>query len=50
MKKKYLSMVSAIERIHRLYLDLISAELERLKITDINNIQALLIYNIGDKT
>ena len=50
MKKKYLSIVSAIERIHRLYLDLISAELERLEINDINNMQALLIYNIGDRT
>ena len=50
MKKKYLSIVSAIERIHRLYLDLIGAELERLGINDLNNVQALLLYNIGERT
>ena len=50
MKAKYLNIISSIERTHRLFLEVIDIELNRLNIEDINNIQALLIYNIGNKS
>jgi DNA-binding MarR family transcriptional regulator len=37
-----------IERLHRLLLDVIKDEFERLGRTDVNSVQALLLYNIGD--
>jgi len=37
-----------VERLHRLLLDVIKDEFERLGIIDINSVQALLIFNIGD--
>ena len=36
-----------IERLHRRYLDVVRAELNRLGIKDINAVQALLLNNIG---
>ncbi len=37
-----------IERLHRLLLDVIKDEFERLGRADVNSVQALLLYNIGD--
>ncbi|MEM9012850.1 MAG: winged helix DNA-binding protein [Pseudomonadota bacterium] len=37
-----------VERLHRLLLDVIKDEFERLAILDINAVQALLLFNIGD--
>jgi DNA-binding MarR family transcriptional regulator len=37
-----------VERLHRLLLDVIKDEFERLGILDINAVQALLLFNIGD--
>ena len=45
----YLECIVLIERLHRRFLDVIKSELERLNIPDINNIQALILYNIGEK-
>lgn len=50
MKKEYLSLTLLIERLHRQFLDVIKAELDRLKIEDVNNVQTLILYNIGDET
>ncbi len=47
MKEQYIEMILSIERLHRLFLELIKSELDRLKIDDINNIQTLILYNIG---
>jgi len=47
MKHSYLSMISVIEHLHRQFLDLISAELERNSVQDINSIQANILFNIG---
>ena len=47
MKHTYLSMISVIEHLHRQFLDLISAELERNSVEDINSIQANILFNIG---
>ena len=35
MKSNYLNVISSVERIHRLFLEVIDCELERLKISDI---------------
>lgn len=48
MKKEYLDAIRLIERLHRQFLEVVKGELDRLGIRDINNIQALILYNIGD--
>jgi DNA-binding MarR family transcriptional regulator len=47
MPKIYYDTVQLIERMHRHFLDVLKIELERLNIQDINNVQALILYNIG---
>jgi DNA-binding MarR family transcriptional regulator len=44
----YLDSLSLVERLHRLLLDVIKDEFERLGILDINAVQALLLFNISD--
>ena len=44
----YLETLSMVERLHRLLLDVVKDECERLGIIDINSVQALLLFNIGD--
>ena len=44
----YLRLLTLIERLHRQLLEVIKDELERLGQNDVNAVQALLIYNIGD--
>lgn len=44
----YLDTLTLIERLHRLLLDVIKDEFERLSILDVNAVQALLLFNIGD--
>ncbi len=48
MLSVYIDTLSYIERLHRLILDVIKDEFERLNIMDVNSVQALLLYNIGD--
>jgi DNA-binding MarR family transcriptional regulator len=36
-----------IERMHRLFLEVVKAELDKLDIRDVNNVQCLVLYNIG---
>ncbi len=45
---EYLDTLSMVERLHRLLLDVIKDEFERLGIIDINAVQALLLFNIGE--
>lgn len=49
MKEDYLEAVSLIERLHRRYLEVIKTELDAMKIEDINNVQALVLYNLGNE-
>ena len=44
----YLNIVRLVERLHRHFLDVLRAELHALAIEDINAVQALLLYNIGE--
>ncbi|MGF1475078.1 MAG: MarR family winged helix-turn-helix transcriptional regulator [Geminicoccaceae bacterium] len=48
MKDSYLETIRLIERLHRRFLDVIKTELDRLGVQDINNVQALILSNIGD--
>jgi DNA-binding MarR family transcriptional regulator len=45
---EYLQALRLIERLHRLLLDVIKDEFDRLGGSDLNAVQALLLYNIGD--
>lgn len=49
MKQEYLHLILLIERLHRRFLDVIKAELDRQGIEDINNVQTLILYNISDE-
>lgn len=46
--KDYLDSLSVVERLHRLLLDVIKDEFERLGVLEINAVQALLLFNIAD--
>ena len=46
--KDYLDSLSIVERLHRLLLDVIKDEFERLGVLEINAVQALLLFNIAD--
>ncbi len=48
LEASYLQLLHLVERLHRQLLDVIKDELERISQTDINSVQALLLYNIGD--
>jgi DNA-binding MarR family transcriptional regulator len=48
MSEPYVDIVRLIERLHRRFLDVLRAELHRLNVEDINAVQALLLYNIGE--
>src|ERR1700761_1635872 len=48
MKHTYLGLISIIDHLHRQFLDLVSTELERIPIHDINSVQAILLFNIGE--
>lgn len=48
LKEHYLKSLRMIERLHRLLLDVIKDEFERLGSSEVNSVQALLLYNIGD--
>src|SRR3954469_12222732 len=48
MSNGYLEAISLIERLHRQVLEVIKLELDRLGLHDINNVQALMLFNIGD--
>ena len=44
----YLENLALLERLHRLLLDVIKDEFERINILEINSVQALLLFNIGE--
>ena len=48
MMAGYLDNLAMVERLHRLLLDVIKDEFERLAILEINSVQALLLFNIGE--
>ena len=45
----YLDTLGRLERLHRLLLDVVKDEFERLGLIDINSVQGLLLFNIGEQ-
>ena len=48
MTDEYLEVISLIERLHRHFLEVVKLELDGLGIYDINNVQGMMLFNIGD--
>jgi DNA-binding MarR family transcriptional regulator len=48
MDNPYLEIISDVERLHRQFLEVVKLELEGLGVHDINNVQAMMLFNIGD--
>ncbi len=44
----YLDALTLVERLHRLLLDVIKDEFERVGMLEINPVQALLLFNVGE--
>ncbi|HEU0070498.1 MAG TPA: winged helix DNA-binding protein [Alphaproteobacteria bacterium] len=49
MTHPYRDAIFLIERLHRHFLEVVKVELDRANIEDINNVQALILYNIGQE-
>jgi DNA-binding MarR family transcriptional regulator len=45
----YLEALNLVERVHRQLLDVIKDEFDRRRRADVNSVQALLLYHIGEK-
>lgn len=44
----YFDAIQLIERLHRHFMDVLKVELDRNNIQDINNVQSMILYNIGE--
>ena len=49
VKARYLECLNLVERLHRQLLDVIKDELERVGQPEVNSVQALLMFNIGEQ-
>lgn len=49
MTTAYYDAINLIERLHRQFLDVLKVELERGGILDINNVQSMILHNIGEE-
>ena len=48
LKPLYLEALTLVERLHRRLLDVIKDEFDRMGRDDVNSVQALLLFNIGE--
>lgn len=48
MSTPYYDAIQLIERLHRHFLDVLKVELDKKGVQDINNVQSMILYNIGD--
>ena len=48
MNRADLEVISLVERLHRHFLEVVKLELEGLGIHDINNVQGMMLFNIGE--
>ena len=48
MANVYLEVISLVERLHRHFLEVVKLELDGFGIHDINNVQGLMLFNIGE--
>ena len=44
----YFESIQLIERLHRHFLDVLKVELDKKGIQDINNVQSMILYNVGN--
>ena len=49
MTTPYYESIQLIERLHRHFLDVLKVELDKKGIQDINNVQSMILYNVGDE-
>jgi len=45
----YYESIQLIERLHRHFLDVLKVELDKKNIQDINNVQCMILYNVGEE-
>jgi DNA-binding MarR family transcriptional regulator len=48
MQTSYMDVIALVERLHRQFLEVVKLELDTNGVHDINNVQAMILYNIGD--
>ncbi len=48
MTTPYYESIQLIERLHRHFLDVLKVELDKKNIQDINNVQCMILYNVGE--
>lgn len=48
MNTPYYEAIQLIERLHRHFLDVLKVELDKKGIQDINNVQSMILYNVGE--
>jgi DNA-binding MarR family transcriptional regulator len=48
MSEAYLEVISFVEQLHRRFLEIVKLELDGLGIHDINNVQGMMLFNIGE--
>jgi len=48
MGDQYFEVISLIERLHRQFLGVVKLELDKLDVHDLNNAQAMLLFNMED--
>ncbi|MGH1403341.1 MAG: MarR family winged helix-turn-helix transcriptional regulator [Alphaproteobacteria bacterium] len=48
MTTSYYESIQLIERLHRHFLDVLKVELDKKNIQDINNVQCMILYNVGE--
>jgi DNA-binding MarR family transcriptional regulator len=48
MTEEYLAVIPLIERLHRHFLNIVKSELDSSDIRDANNVQAIMLFNLGD--
>lgn len=49
MTTPYYESIQLIERLHRHFLDVLKGELDKKGIQDINNVQCMILYNVGEE-
>jgi len=50
MSTPYFETIQMIERLHRFFLDVVKIELDSKAVEDINNVQAMILYNVGHES
>jgi len=48
MSEAYLEVISFVEQLHRRFLEIVKLELDGHGIHDLNNVQGMMLFNIGD--